>query len=143
MNELTTTISSLLATLEPALQKLSEMFCVSMDLIKENAMEYIMMYGRYHLSLELVDTGWKIIWLLIIIGTLSTILIFTFATDSYGNMESDKLNRNKKVIIPIGLLLFIIISIYFIISTCLPYWISPEIYSIKSVLDLMNQGQTL
>lgn len=31
--------------IEPMLQKLSEVFCVSVDTIRESGMEYILMYG--------------------------------------------------------------------------------------------------
>ena len=49
MNELSKSASGLVDVLTPTLQKLSETFCVSIDFVKENAMQYIIGYHQKYI----------------------------------------------------------------------------------------------
>lgn len=64
-------MDKLITSLEPALQKLSETFCVSVDFIRENAMKYILEYGEYCAYSEIIGdiALWFFIGLIVLICT--------------------------------------------------------------------------
>ena len=49
MNELSKSTAGLVDAWAPMLQKLSETFCVSIDFVKENAMQYIIGYHQKYI----------------------------------------------------------------------------------------------
>ena len=122
-------MEKLINDLSPAIQKLSEIFCVSVEYIQEHFMEYVLMYGRYDF--------WSKIGLLFLLaacaalagglfGTLCILMIYDYPS------TLDKCH--KKIIICCA----VISTIVVVISWIAPYMASPEIYSIKAVLKLIN-----
>lgn len=134
MNELAVSTSNILNSIEPALAKLSEIFCVSVDYLKENIMEYIMMYGRYELMRGIFN---KIIWLSLLSGVIIgfAVLIGYFIHDEYGDYDEP---YNWKRIIKISSIIAISFIVIIIIFQLVVYISSPEIYSIKQVLELIQ-----
>ena len=134
MNELAVSTSNILNSIEPALTKLSETFCVSVDYLKENAMQYIIMYGRYELVANILG---KIIGLSIVSGVTIgiAVLIGWFLYDEYGNHNK---SYNWKKIVKISSKIAISFILMVVIFQSIIYFSSPEIYSIKRVLELIQ-----
>jgi hypothetical protein len=138
MNELSTAASNILNSIEPALTKLSETFCVSVDYLKLNAMEYILRYGRYELMVNIfIDILWMLGISAVIIGF--AVLIGRLIYDEYNNYDDTSFDWKK--IIKISSIImgsFILLIVVFQVIT---YVSSPEIYSIKQVLKLIRMIQ--
>lgn len=134
MNELAVSTSNILNSIEPALTKLSETFCVSVDYLKENVIQYILMYGKYELMTGIFN---KIIWLSLLSGVIIgfTILIGYFIHDEYCDYDEP---YNWKRIIKISSIISISFIVIVIVFQLVVYVTSPEIYSIKQVLELIQ-----
>jgi hypothetical protein len=159
-----------LESLDQLLTKIADSLGMGVDVIRENGMEYIMMYGQY----EFLKSLWWIILgnlLLFIVGyAIVAALYYIYREENYeplykrwshygyletyeseAQKEATKKNRDdkndkhqvkyKKTTAKIlkymalgtlfGYVLMFIISI-------LPYLLSPEIYSIKQALELIQ-----
>lgn len=123
-------MEKLINAMEPALIKLSETLNVSIDFLKENAMFYIMEYGRYHLAKQLTAA---LICTTIIGATWASILLVLLYDEYHG-----KWKLSKKKLILAALAPFLIISIILIVTTVMPYLASPEMYSIEKILKLVK-----
>lgn len=139
MDSVGTALAGLLTTVNPALQKLADLFCVSVDFIKEHAMEYIMMYGRYHLATNTIDNvlfAWGIIS--VIFGIIGGIWFLVFGVDAYD--EEDAIEAKRKIKVFAKFTAFLMLGVAVLITICgvVPYLVSPEIYSIQAVYDLVN-----
>lgn len=135
MNELAVSTSNILNSIEPALTKLSETFCVSVDYLKENVMQYIMMYGKYELMTGIFNT---IIWMSILSGVIIgfAVLIGWFIYEEYSDYNSEPYNWKKIIKISSKIAIFFILML--IVFQLVIYVSSPEIYSIKQVLELIQ-----
>lgn len=146
-------VNKLIESIEPALTKLSETFCVSVDTIRENGMQYVMMYGRYSYINDTVFT---------MAATLVVYLILCFlvwgflvseaerkerkmyvsyeeGTESIESAEidlCDKKETNKALAVIVFALLLVEIIVFCICS--IPYWACPEMYSVNAVMDLIR-----
>lgn len=136
MKELASSAASLMDALNPALQKLSETFCVSIDYIRENAMYYILEYGQYCWIRSVV---WWEFWILLIFGTIAVIVYPLMKSDYRKPYTEDELKlfaAYRKYapwpVIALALLVFGVVSF--------PYFMSPEMYSIQKVMELINTG---
>lgn len=122
--------------IEPMLQKLSEVFCVSVDTIRESGMEYILMYGRYYYITSIINKMLimcillSLVALLVCVGFLSTI-----SQKDLDKITEKKLNRITVVCCIISY--FLLLAILFVCFS-LPYWLTPEMYSINAVIELMQ-----
>lgn len=124
MNEIVNAIT-------PALQKLSEIFCVSVDAIKAHGMEYVMMYGKYHLATStLQDTLASLIF-----STLGVCFLWGVG---YMLWSIDHDCESKKNWVISGSIVIGLIVLFSILSNVVPYIVSPEIYSIQAVLNLVK-----
>lgn len=132
-------LNNLSTAIEPMLTKLSEIFCVSADYIQAHLLEYVMEYGKYHLGTSIVSD----IGVLIIIWLIVSIICTVGWTDVC--KEDDKCDnwiKGMKRYLKFSVICFIIITIVIILLNIIPYFMSPTIYSIESVMDLLQSTQT-
>lgn len=138
--------------LEPALQKLSEIFCVSVDAIRENGMEYILMYGKYAWIQDLISTllwsgvlGGFVVVALAALGVSSAEDLVevpnrdTLFGEAFKKARRDAARPLQKKIIKGAIVLYIVQLIVMIVANSLPYWVCPEMYSIHAVVNLVSQ----
>jgi len=122
-------MEQLLTNLEPMLAKLSEVFCVSVDAIRENAMQYILMYGKYELIVSI--TSWSFWFTFISLGMFGTFALTIFSLNS-----EDEVDWKKIIIITLSITIGLILL--HAIGECICYLASPEIYSIREVIRLIQ-----
>lgn len=134
-------MNELLASLEPTLSKLSEVFCVSVDAIKANAMDYVLMYSKYIFGknmFEVVVTGVLVGILVGIIGGVTggvtALCFFEPLSVSFDEEES----KVTKVMIICGVTLFVLTIIFCCLSEIIPYLMSPEIYGLEHLINLVK-----
>lgn len=123
--------------LEPAIQKLSEIFCVSVDTIRENGMEYILMYGEYH---WVTTTIHNVLMSLLAWAICLVLIIFIAACwieDTYDESE-EKFRKTASIVFTFSLLVLLCGGAFLVSS--IPYWVNPEMYSIKAVSELVGIG---
>ena len=133
MDEITTSISELIDSFTPMIQKLSELFGVSVDAIKEHGMEYVMAYGRYHV----VD---KTLHNVALISLLAALLVVAIEPLIYFEIKDEEPTQSKKPFILCGIGIVLLVAIVVALLNVVPYLVSPEIYSIQAVLDLVKGG---
>lgn len=137
MENITTSISTLLDSMNPVVQKLAETFCVSVDLLKENAMTYILMYGRY----EWINT---LIFDVCVLGLLVGLIVgagvfmgWLWYYDEIVCLDDVAVSVKKSLRNTlIGYILWVLLVA---LCSSASYLISPEIYSIKAVMELIPQ----
>lgn len=123
--------------LEPTLQKLSEVFCVSVDTIRENGMEYILMYGEYH---WVATTIHNVLMSLLAWAICLVLIIFIAACwieDTYDESE-ERFRKTASIVFTVSLLILLCGGAF--LASSIPYWVSPEMYSIKAVAELAGIG---
>ena len=110
--------------IEPIIKKLSEVFCVSVDFIEKNLMNYILEYGRYTMIKDSLFFG-------IIIFLIMVFIVFCAVCEYCDEIE-------LRTIFWIGLFIicFDIFITFFIFI--LPYLVSPTMYSIEQVMNLIS-----
>ena len=133
MDEITTSISELINSFTPMIQKLSELFGVSVDAIKEHGMEYVMAYGRYHVVNKTLHN-------VALISLLTALLVVTIELLIYFEIEDFEPTLSKKLFILCGIGIVLLVAIVVALLNVVPYLASPEIYSIQAVLDLVKGG---
>lgn len=133
-------METIINSLEPALQKLSEIFCISIDTIKSNGIQYILMYGKYEWIINMIIA-------IVISGMISLFSIIVICLIHYENNrrtyddEPGMPTHNsilKNMYFKYGTRVFIGIILFIIVIFSLPYLICPEVYSIKQVMQLIQ-----
>lgn len=134
-------MNELLTSIEPMLSKLSEVFCVSVDAIRTNAMEYVLMYSKYIFGKNILNT--------IIVGSLIGIVVgiiggvtggaITLCVCESANISSDEEeSKVTKATIICGVTMFVLTVIFFCLSEIVPYHMSPEIYGLEHLINLVK-----
>lgn len=139
-------MEQLINSLEPMVNKLSEVFCVSVDFIKANAYEFILEYARY--------TLFKSIPIAIILSLLAGIAIngvALFVTslvceelegqgeDGYGIYRKNGERISKVKIYATVAISVLLLALIIGMAICLlPYFASPEIYGINALLSAVS-----
>ena len=118
-------MEKLIGGLEPALQKLSEIFCVSVDAIRESGMQYILMYGKYHYINMLVCN-------LLLSATISVLIVFMIWAIVDKTPYVIKLKHIVAMFVACMAICFSLLS--------LSYWVYPEMYSINAVMRLLQSN---
>jgi hypothetical protein len=136
MDKISTSLSSVIDSLTPALQKLSETFCVSVDYLRENAMHYILEYGQYCLAKDII--WWTGLWFTIGFILCIGLWILELCMNADGELDADGRKAFSQVIFGIAIIT-IIAMITATISVSIPYLMSPEMYSIEQVMKLIPQ----
>lgn len=131
MNELAVSTSNILNSIEPALTKLSETFCISADYLKENAMQYILMYGEYEYVTKIIPS--------LVIGMLVGLIVLIIYSMSHYDEDEEKLTISKRKIFIVTILSFFITFVFLFSISTIKYFASPEIYSIKAVIELLQK----
>lgn len=132
-------MDNLVMTIEPALYKISELFCVSVDYLKENFMNYALMYGKYSLVDNIFTSIIVISLIFLTFTTIYTGVYYSCFVDwSYDDEEEKKKKQFfKKSIKVIAYSMLSIMAAFALFNIAL-YVISPEIYSLKAILRLMK-----
>lgn len=107
--------------LQPAIQKFSEIFCVSTEYIQEHFMEYVLEYGKYCFARNIIQIG---IWTLIF--SLGMLLGIHFYETEIGDVKKS-----------IKIIAFLIPIILFLGCEIIPYFANPTIYSIEKIMELI------
>lgn len=118
--------------LTPAFQKLSEIFCVSVDAIQANALPYILQYGRYHAFEEALSNLFATALILCII--LFIVALFWFLGEVCEYIDE---KYHAKIYKTVGIVCVVILAV----STAVPlilFYIEPEVYSIQVVIQLLK-----
>lgn len=123
-------MDKIITSLEPALQKLSEIFCVSMDTIRLHGMEYILMYGQYECVNKTIQAvGYSFITLFIIFFVVIMIIM------SEGSIADDE---DFKKVFKLAGIAIVVIELVIVMMMTITYFICPEMYSINAVMKLIN-----
>jgi len=133
MDEITTSISELIDSFTPMIQKLSELFGVSVDAIKEHGMEYVMAYGRYHVVNQTLKD-------ICVISFVTALIVAIIERLISLDMSDDDKVPSKKTFILFGIGIVLAVAVLCVLVNAVPYLVSPEIYSIQAVLDLVKGG---
>ena len=107
----------------PAIQKLSELFCVSADFLKEHWMEYVMEYGKFAYANEMAIFSLPAI----LMGVLTGMGVFSLLE-----------GQNEKKRLLISAVSGWMLARLLLLTVALPYIVSPEMYSIDAVLKLIG-----
>lgn len=111
-------IDKLLANIANALN-------ISVDMLKENGMHYVLEYGKYEFWSGFVWIFLFVTFLMIVIG------LFVIS------MLAEENSLSIKSFLTTNLILCVI-AVIILITTSLPYIMSPEMYSIKKVIELLQ-----
>ena len=117
-------MNNLYNDLSPAIQKLSEIFCVSAEHLQEHLMEYVLMYGKYYMARDVLAV------LVIAIVIPATLLL------AHCILEGEPTETFVRISLGIGL----IVAIVGLIWNFVLWNVSPEIYSVDAVMGLINGG---
>jgi hypothetical protein len=116
-----------LKSLDVLFAKIADILGVGVDAVAENGMEYVMMYGRYHFLYRLPLT--------VLVAIMLTFLAFIPFLMIWVDYIPEQLSKSQCLII------FTVLGVVFIASiliSSLTYIFSPEMYSIKAVIDLLG-----
>lgn len=134
-------MNELLTSIEPMLSKLSEVFCVSVDAIRANAMEYVLMYSKYIFGKNILEAIIFGLFSGIVLGILGgitggviTLCLYEDSNISYDEKES----KVTKAAIICGVTLFILTVVFFCLLEIIPYLTSPEIYGLEHIINLVR-----
>lgn len=134
-------MNELLTSIEPMLSKLSEVFCVSVDAIRTNAMEYVLMYSKYIFGksiLNAVITGSLIGIVFGIIGGVTGGVIALYLCENANISADEEESKVTKVVVICGVTLFILTVVFCCLSEIVPYLMSPEIYGLEQLINLVK-----
>lgn len=134
-------MNELLTSIEPMLSKLSEVFCVSVDAIRTNAMEYVLMYSKYIFGKNILASiiGGSLCG--IVLGILGGLLggIITLEVCEINNVPGgEEESKVIKAAIICGIVLFILTVVFCCLSEIVPYHMSPEIYGLEHLINLVK-----
>lgn len=127
MNNLTKSAGSLIDAITPAIEKLADIFNVSVGYIQENFQYYLLEYGKYVCTKETLQTVG-------ILGLIFVAMSAYVAIIIWCEYEVENMRKIIKYIILIILFILIAITAF----NTLPYLISPEMYSIEAVSKLIG-----
>lgn len=119
-----------LAQLDELFVRIAEALGIALDVVQESGMEYIMMYGRY--ESHVFFFGWTLAG--IIFGIVAGLVALCIWGDG-GGFESGK---ELVLVFTIPFIACIIIGILIGCMELIPYYISPEIFSIKEAIKLIQ-----
>ena len=121
-----------LASLDGLIAQLADMLGATIEMIKDQGMDYVVMYGRYALVQEVFG---KLIGGTMI-GMVIWAIVSALTTVEATNMEeaSKKFKKNFKWGVK-----YVYIFAFVLASKAIAlYFISPEVYSILKVIDLLQ-----
>lgn len=142
-NSIDSAATGLLNLLGGIIEALANFFSVSVEFVKDNFWEYIMMFGRYRLGTKIVTCA---IVVIVIATLLIAIISFIKLAVKHHSLEYDEDYRKRcedvvkalssvaKIIIVIFLIIFVCYSGYHIVR----YAISPELYAIDVTVQYIK-----
>jgi len=113
--------------LDKLFAKLSEVLGVGIDLIQQNAIKYILEYGKYSLIESIINT--------FIGGLIISIMIAGVTMLIYYSID-DECMKFKSACVEFFILMSV--PILLILGRIVMYLSSPQIYSIKQIMKLLN-----
>lgn len=111
--------------IDKLLANIADTLNISVDMLKENGMHYVLEYGKYEFWSGFV---WTFIF--------TTLIVLLFGILSLVGMGENG-NLDIKSFSILILIITVILTVILII-TSLPYIMSPEMYSIKQVIELLQ-----
>ena len=118
--------------LESLFTQLSQVLGIGVEFIRENAMYYILEYGRYQVVTKALSS--VILW-----SVIFSFLFWMIFVIANSNEEELKVISNKfKKTIKLYLIFLITLVITVMIISSVKYFASPEIYSIKQIMQLLK-----
>lgn len=142
-NSIDSAATGLLNLLGGIIEALANFFDVTVEFVKDNFWEYIMMFGRYRLGTKIVTCAIAVtIIATILVAIISAIKlaikhhIAEYDEDYRKSCESvvNTLSSVTKIIIAVFLIVFVCYSGYHIIR----YAISPELYAIDVTVQYIS-----
>ena len=142
-NSIDSAATGLLNLLGGIIEALANFFSVSVEFVKDNFWEYIMMFGRYRLGTKIVTCAIAVtIIATILVAIISAIKlaikhhIAEYDEDYRKSCESvvKTLSSVTKIIIAVFLIVFVCYSGYHIVR----YVISPELYAIDVTVQYIS-----
>lgn len=111
--------------MEEVIIKLAEIFCTTADFVQANFWEFVLEYGKYRFWSEFP-------WVLFLSAAIAFLLALcvAFAMDE-ACIENTKIQKTVIVV-------FVVASATGIILASVPYIISPEMYSLEAVMQLVS-----
>lgn len=113
------------------IQKLADMFFVSVEYVQAHFWEYVLMYGKYHLVDNLGGMFCDMVMSCLCGGLLGLVFFYLFTGEDFPTKE-----QAIKIILPS----IVIACVLVLIAYFAPYLIAPEMYSLEAVMRLMNGG---
>lgn len=108
--------------IQPVVQKLSEVFCISAEYLEEHLIEFVLEYGKYYLATDLVIGIGIILFITVVVAAIA-IMVY---------------KKSTKSVITSASIFFISISIILSMLVSIPYFASPTMYSIQAVMRLIG-----
>ena len=139
-------MEQLINRLEPMVNKLSEVFCVSVDFIKANAHGFIIEYARYTLfkgipvaiTLSLL-AGIAITSVVLLVTSLVCEGLEECGKDGCGiyRKNGERISE-AKIYVTVAISVLLLTLIIGMAICLLPYFASPEIYGINALLSVVS-----
>ena len=127
-------MNELINSLQPMLEKISEVFCVSIETVQQNGYEYLVKFGKYYL-IDKMNSRFAISFLLAIVVVALAILCYTAYQDC--NCGDVEIKTIKKIII-VGVSLWLSVFACSQIIEAIKFYSCPEIYSINALMKLIK-----
>lgn len=111
--------------IDKLLANIADTLNISVDMLKENGMQYVLEYGKYMFWSKFGLNGLLIAFLMFLVyGFILAMTEDAFSSDV------------KWVFIP--MIIVAVLWILIMLSISLPYIMSPEMYSIKKLIELLQ-----
>jgi len=121
-------LNNILNSIAPAVERLAQLFNTSADFIQANFMEYVMMHGKYQ---AFENSLW-------VVGIMFGIALFFVSVLSFYAFLEGGFMEIAKIMATTLIIAFIVFSLVAFITCILPYLVSPEIYSLKALMNLVR-----
>lgn len=139
-------MEQLINSLEPMVNKLSEVFCVSVDFIKANAHGFILEYARYTLfkGIPVAITLSLLAGIVIVAGALFITYLVCDELEECGKDGCGIYRKNgeriseAKIYVTVAISVLLLTLIIGMAICLLPYFASPEIYGINALLSAVS-----
>jgi len=119
--------------IDKILKTIADTMGLSVDFVKSNAMEYVLQYGKYDLINNVGNTFSLIGGIALIIALVSQLVVKCDYTSTESDIKS--LNKFTKWLCIITICILVSVIGFEVLKYC----VSPQIYSIKAVMELIKQ----
>lgn len=117
--------SESLQSIDKLLANIADSLGIGVDMLKENGMQYILEYGEYIFWSGFV---WNFFFITSVLACVEALVCLGLSSEQELNVKS----------FTITTIIFIVLDIIILYLTAMPYIMSPEMYSIKQVIELIQ-----